>query len=304
MHRTAALAILLTALSFRAAMADEPAHAPSSPSPLAELQAAKDAVTAQEYELRYRFTPGEVLRWNVVHLVTLETKIQGSAQTARTRSVATKAWKVLDVDEKGNITLTHTIEDVDMWQNVTDKPEVRYNSKKDTKAPEGYEHVASSIGRPLARITIDPRGRIIERENLHWQYNPGLGELTMPLPKGPVKIGQRWNLPEQVPVRDAGGQVKRIHLRQLYTLTDVAAGVATIEVKTQVLSPVDDPRIRSQLVQRLQFGTIRFDVDAGRVLSKQMDTDEIVIGFQGADSIMQYLARFTEEPVEASNRNP
>jgi hypothetical protein len=83
----------------------------------------------------------------------------------------------------------------------------------------------------------------------------------------------------------------------------VAAGVATIEVKTQVLSPVDDPRIRSQLVQRLQFGTIRFDVDAGRVLSKQMDTDEIVIGFQGADSIMQYLARFTEEPVEEKSES-
>ncbi len=302
MHRKVPLAILLTALSLCQAAADDPS--PSPRSPLAELQAAKNAVTAQEYELRYRLTPGETIRWKVVHLVTLETKIQGVTQSARTRTVATQVWKVTDVDEKGRMTFTHTIEDVDMWQTVTDKPEVRYNSNRDLTPPEGYEHIGESIGRPLASVTIDPCGRIVERTDFQTQYNPGLGGLTVPLPEHAIKVGQRWNTPDLVRVREPNGQVKRIHLRQLYTLTDVKAGVATIEVKTQVLSPIDDPQIRSQLVQRLQFGTIRFDMDAGRVISKQMDTDEIVIGFQGADSIMQFLARFTEEPIDASKRNP
>ena len=48
-------------------------------------------------------------------------------------------------------------------------------------------------------------------------------------------------------------------------------------------------------MQRIKKGEIKFDVDAGRILSQQMDIDETVIGFNGADSMLKYLARFTEE---------
>jgi hypothetical protein len=56
--------------------------------------------------------------------------------------------------------------------------------------------------------------------------------------------------------------------------------------------------VQVELVQRLQRGTIKFDVDAGRLIHKQLDMDQSVFGFNGADSHMQYLARFTEEPVK------
>jgi hypothetical protein len=49
----------------------------------------------------------------------------------------------------------------------------------------------------------------------------------------------------------------------------------------------------------MQEGTIKFDIDAGRLIHKQMDLDESVLGFAGADSHMQYLARLTEEPLKA-----
>ncbi|MEL7266192.1 MAG: hypothetical protein AAFP69_15465, partial [Planctomycetota bacterium] len=51
----------------------------------------------------------------------------------------------------------------------------------------------------------------------------------------------------------------------------------------------------SQLVQQLSNGTIKFDLDAGHVLSRQLDWDETVVGFQGANSMMEYQARLTEE---------
>jgi hypothetical protein len=62
---------------------------------------------------------------------------------------------------------------------------------------------------------------------------------------------------------------------------------------------VTDPKVQSQLVQRMQHGEIKFDIDAGRIRSKQMDLDETVIGFSGQNSVMKYLARLTEEPGEA-----
>ena len=48
----------------------------------------------------------------------------------------------------------------------------------------------------------------------------------------------------------------------------------------------------------MQKGTIKFDVDAGRLLSRQMDLDQSVLGFNGPQSHMQYVSRTTEEPVE------
>ncbi|MCA9153092.1 MAG: hypothetical protein KDA92_27515, partial [Planctomycetales bacterium] len=70
--------------------------------------------------------------------------------------------------------------------------------------------------------------------------------------------------------------------------------------KTQVLTPIDDPRVQSQLIQRISKGEIRFDVDNGRILSRQLDWDEQVLGFSGADSNMKYLQRLTETLVPAT----
>ena len=80
----------------------------------------------------------------------------------------------------------------------------------------------------------------------------------------------------------------------MFKLLSVKTGVATIEVKTHVLTPVKEAEVKAQLMQQLTNGTMKFDIDAGRVISKQMDWDETVVGFSGADSMMEYLARFSE----------
>ena len=258
-------------------------------------------LAAQEYELVYKLTPGEEIRTQVVHLVTVESKIKGFTQTAKTRSVSTRLWKIVGVDAKGNITLDNSVEAVDMWQSHTDDKgakEVSYNSQKDAMPPPIYEAVAKTVGVTLATITIDPAGKIIDRRSNQPNFNPGIGELTVPLPGKKVKIGNTWFTPEVIPLRTDDGMLKRIETRQVYKLEKVELGVATISVVTQVLTPVSDPKLESQLVQRLQKGTIKFDVDAGRLIHKQMDLDESVLGFAGADSSMQYLARLTEEPLK------
>src|SRR5437868_3084081 len=92
---------------------------PADKAQAAKLEAIKKQLTTEEYKLRYRFTPGEVVRWKVIHLVTVDTKIQGVSQTAKTRSISTKAWKILDADQSGKIRFIHLVESVDMWQNVS-----------------------------------------------------------------------------------------------------------------------------------------------------------------------------------------
>jgi hypothetical protein len=94
--------------------------------------------------------------------------------------------------------------------------------------------------------------------------------------------------------------VKKVQTRQKFTLESVTDDVATITIDTQILTPIHDPAIEAQLIQRLSAGTARFDISAGRILSQQLDLDRRVIGFSGPSSSMHYLTRFTEELLSAA----
>ena len=89
-------------------------------------------------------------------------------------------------------------------------------------------------------------------------------------------------------------RIKSIQTRETYRLEKIETGVATISLKTQILTPLDDARVKSQIVQRISAGEIRFDIDSGRLLSKQLNWDESVLGFNGPGSNMKYLAQFNE----------
>lgn len=291
---------LFLAIAFSAAslLADEAASAKTAEPKPAEAKSAEPtpAENTELHELAYKFRPDQTFHTKVVHLVKVETTIKGQTQTATTRSMSTKTWKIEGVADNGNITFVHSVDHVDMWQSVTGRQEVKFNSATDEKPPPGYELVAASVGIPLATVTMDRYGRVLERKNTHSQFNPGIGELTIPLPQQKVKIGTKWSMPDEVKLKQEDGRMKKIQVMQVYKLLKVETGVATISMETQVITPVNDPKLKSELVQRLQRGTIKFDLDAGRLMHKQMDMSESVIGFNGADSQMEYLARFTEEP--------
>ncbi len=119
----------------------------------------------ESYQLAYKFTAGEEFRTQVVQLATVETKIKGVSQTARSRSVSTKVWKITKVDGQGNITFENSVSDVDMWQSVSGKEEITFNSLTDKTPPPGYKYVADTIGKPLATITISPGGKVIDRQS-------------------------------------------------------------------------------------------------------------------------------------------
>src|SRR5262245_140600 len=267
---------------------------------LVDLEKAKDRLSPG-YRLAYHFASGDVLRTKVVHVAKVDTKIKGTAQSTTSRTISTRTWRIRDVDAAGNITFENVVEKIEMWNSVEGREESHFNSETDKVPPAEFATVAASVGKVLATIKIDPYGRILSRQNTQQQYNPGIGDLTVPFPpadKQPIKPGVTWSIPDELRLPVEGGTIKKIQTQQQYKLEKVEAGVATISVVTQVLTPVNDPKLQSQMVQRLQNGTIKFDVDAGRLLHKQFDIDQQVFGFSGPESHMQYLARFTEESVK------
>ncbi len=249
-----------------------------------------------KYTLRYRFRPGETIRWKVVHRARVDASVAGTSQTTETVSSSVKVWKIKDVAADGSATFEQSVENVDMWQKLSGRMEVRYNSQTDKTPPAGFEHVAKSIGVPISRTTIDPLGKVLRREQLAATANvPHDGMITIPLPESPVAIGDTWSFPCDIEIPLEGGRVKIIKSRQSFTLEEVKNSVATVRVATQILTPVDDPAIEAQLMQRDSSGTVRFDIEQGRVVGQQMDTDKRVVGFRGKASSLHYQTRFTEE---------
>jgi hypothetical protein len=261
---------------------------------LAQLERAATQATADTYELKYKMRAGSTLRYRVEHLASVETTIGGNTQEQKSRSISTKAWKFLELDPTSGLRFEHVIEDVDMWQTSTGRQDVTYNSRQDRQPPAEYEHVAESLGKPLATVTMDVHGKVLDRDVAAKHPDWGFGGLVMPLPEGKVAIGHTWTVPHLIHARREDRTVQQIKTRLRYRLERVQTGVATISIKSEVLTPISDQRIKSQIVQQLSNGEIKFDIDAGHVLSKQLDWDETVIGFNGNDSNMKYLARFTE----------
>ncbi len=229
-----------------------------------------------------------------MHRATVQTTIQGTSQTAETHSTSVKHWVIDDVADNGDITFTHSVESIDMWQKTQGRSEVRYNSQTDKETPPGYETAAASVGVPLTVITMNDRGKILDRVEKHSQP-VSLLQLAVTLPETPVAIGESWSTPLDIDVVLKDGATKKIQTRQKYTLEKVSTEVATIKVDAQILTPIHDPTVEAQLIQRLSEGHLKFDIAAGRILSQQLDLDRHVINFSGPASSMHYLTRFTEK---------
>lgn len=248
----------------------------------------------KKYELKYKFAAGETIRTEVIHRAAVKTTIDGNSQTAETVSISVKRWEVKAVDEKGHFKIVHSVDFVDMKNDVTGRDTVSYDSRTDTKPPADFEHIARRVGIPLTEIVMDADGVILGREEIA-PGNTTSTQMTLPLPGKPVAFGESWNFPYEIDVPLRSGRSKKIKMRQRLQLEKVADGIATIKVATQVLTPVDSPEIEAQLVQRQSQGTIQFDIAQGRTIAQQIDLDRRVTGFPNATSTMRYRTRFTEK---------
>lgn len=251
--------------------------------------------SAPKYDLKYKLAADLTYPSEVTQRLSVQTTISGVKEDSLTNSVSGKAWRIEEVDNAGNIKLVHQVDRVKMSQRTTGRQEVAYDSEKDAEIPPEYQSLEGTIGVTLTKVSMNPYGRIATREDLKPQTNPGIGDLTLSLPEEPIRVGDSWNVPDEVSVK-VGGAPTAIKLRYAYTLLDVKAGLATIAFRTEVLSPIGgDPKVMSQLVGRMQKGEIKFDIDEGRPLSRKSSIEQDIVGFAGENSSMRYDMQASEE---------
>lgn len=258
-----------------------------------------DSAAQKTYRLRYQFRPNETIRWEVLQQSRVKTTVSGTTQVAEMVTRSTKAWRVKQIGDDGTVTFEHLVENVDMWQKFTGRQEVRYNSASGEQPPPGFEAIAESINVPLAEVTIDTRGTILRRQRKPARASVESDTLLIfPFPEEAIAAGHVWSDPYefQLPMED--GTVRAIQAVHQFKLVAVEHDVATIEVATKILTPVNNPALEAKLLQREQSGTLRFDVEAGRLLDQQMDLDRRVVGFSGAASSIHLVSRVTEKLIE------
>jgi hypothetical protein len=245
--------------------------------------------------LRYRFKAGERIPVEVAHRALTETTMNGTTQAVETMTDSTKTWHVVAVDAAGTATLEHSVDDVTMTSRTSDRGEVRWASTSDAEPPPGYETVRPSLGVPLVRMVVAADGRVIDRRELRPCPPAATGDLVVvPLPEKAATVGEEWTIPQEVVIEVPNGPRKAVRTRLRYRLDSVRDGIATIAVDTTVLTPVDDPRLEARLLERIWDGTIRFDIEQGRVISRRTGIDRRVVGFGGPQSSVRYKASLEE----------
>ncbi len=247
----------------------------------------------QSYQLRYKARAGEAIRWEVEQIASTETRMAGHEENSSLRSRSVHSWIVDSVDSHDQITFRNQLESASEWQKVGDTDPVSFDSVKGGDVADIFQPTAEKIGKPIATITIDPYGVVVNRVDHIKTTELGMGAVTIPFPEQPIPIDFRWETPEEVMARRKDKSLKPIKTRIVYTLRSVKEGIATISFRREVLTPVDDPWIEMQLQQKINQGSILFDIGRGRVTKKTVQWDEQVQGFEGSDSFLRYLGSYT-----------
>ncbi len=253
---------------------------------------------AETYRLRYTLRPGQLLRYEVTHVAKTKTRIRGAEEVSQVHTVTKRHWDVTDATAD-EMTFDHVLDSVVMTQQTGDGEELRWNSESGEEPAAVFNAVAEQIGKKISTVTVNPRGQETKREgDSGTKASLGMGSITLAFPEEPIAVGGSWSVPREFKARMEDGRIEPIKIRELYTLEKVKTGVATISIRSEPLTPLNDESVRAQVVQQLSNGTIRFDVDNGYMLSKELNWDETIVGFQGANSLMEYRARLSEELID------
>lgn len=256
------------------------------------------AAEPETYLLRYQWHKGDAIEWDVTHRNRTTTMIAETTESVDTACRSLKHWEVENVTDDGTATIVNSVLWAEMREQREDGVLRTYDSRKEPVPGEGFETVPASLGRPLARISINARGQQVTRTDYHTTtivQQANQAYVCVVFPEQAIPVGYSWNFPYPIYVPQASGTLRRVEMTQKFTLEKVENGIATITYGTKVLTPLGEDRAtQAQIMDRLYSGTFLFDVGRGRAILLTQKVDETVLGFRGEVSRLKMLIEFNE----------
>ncbi len=262
----------------------------------------------QKYHLQYQFTPGEILRYEVTNKSTYSAQTDTFSETSSNVSHVKKHFRVVSVDADGSAVLESTIDQVKQSVSFNGGEATIFDSTSEKSVPKPFQQIAKSVGKPLGRLRFSSTGKLLAMSRIQTasgtqadaaeaQRSAQQGFLIQ-FPDAPLQVGDVWKERMQVPVRVGKQLTKPFEILRTYQLAGVKEGLAEIQLKTSILTPMNAPQEKVQLMQRPLKGTILFDIRRGRIVSRKLQNDQSVYGASGAKSVIRATMDMSESLVE------
>jgi hypothetical protein len=311
------------AMPERNARADETPPKPATPAATGEPAAAAESPAPEKHRLAYKFLPNQVMHYEVFNETEITTTVKDETETVRNTSESKRHYTVKAVDENtGDGDLELFIDWVHMVASFVNPARARtapveFQSDDPEKHPDQFKDILAMVGTPRATIRFSPAGNVIKvlkgaaapppaaKQSSPPPAGPPATDASpesyfLPLPEDPVAVGTTWKDRIDVRLRDDQRNLHKITIQQNYRLAEVKGKQATIELRTVVLTPVDNPAIAGQLIQREVSGSLVFDLERGLVISRETGVDKTVVGPFGPKSSIRartiYREKLVEEP--------
>ena len=252
---------------------------------------------AEGHLLRYKFQPGQVIRYEVSLHDDYEVTIGEVTEKPHSYQDSVKSYRVISVNEDGSAELELMMEwvEIDLFQNGV---AADFDSRVDKKPIELFQPISKMVGKPHLRLNISPTGKVTK-------LVPLLNETEKPkdlavdvlveLPEKPIKVGGIWNEDISVPISLPDSQLKQmVRVQRRYFLRSVEGGIATITIKTKVLTPLNDPELELQLLRRQPEGWMEIDLNRGLLVRRHLTQKNQVVNFGQGASKMDFQQKHTE----------
>jgi hypothetical protein len=290
------------------------------------------APRANAVELRWKFTPGQKLNYNMVQDMTMGTAggpLGPQSVTMRQEMVMT--WQVEGVDEKtGEAVIKQKFDQVKMKMTLPGLGGFEYDSKSE-EPPMGPAAMLAPMYKVLTQsefeLTMTTRGEIkevkIPEEVLKALKNsPGaasMGDMATPegfkkmisqgalvLPEKEPKEGETWTTKVEVNNPMAGKQV--IQTTYQYEGTREMDGVNFAVFKPKLEMTFEGTeQLQMKVAEQDSSGEILFNVDAGRLHSSKLEQDVSIDVTAGGQTMQQKIEQKIDvkvTPAEEADAEP
>jgi hypothetical protein len=266
------------------------------------------AQPAAKVLLAYKFRPNDALRYRVVHDTEMTVHFNQAKQIDRHYSETSRHLRIVSVDPSGAADVEIVIDRVYLKAQRGESGSDEFDSDDpDTRATkfEKYKAIYDSIGQPQARLTLSPAGKVLkftplgQFKDAATDAEPVKSILTH-FPEKPVAVGDKWSEEYDVEVSLEQGLKQKVTMIRKFRLLSVDKSIARIELKTGVVTPISDPHVEAQLIQRDLSGVIEFDLDRGSIVSRKHNVNKTVINPFGSPSSLKAVSTYEERLLPAA----
>jgi hypothetical protein len=256
--------------------------------------------------LLYRYSPGQVLRYEGKRTMTVESTVSGMTQKFSSETESLREWRVVGMDAKGNARLVMSL----LWVKLNAAEPNGKAFQFDTASDDNPGPLKEIIGKPLLEVTLSPSGQVIDvsqsNSEVAGAFVANVRTLIFPVPPTPVSVGSGWQIDLELPMPPPLGPAEKMRLRQTFRLEKVVDSVAQINLATSTAEETNDRSRLGSIAQYLPSGRIELDLSRGVVRSVDQTIDQTIKDFAGTDSVMHVTGKYREvlkDDVAGSNRD-